>query len=136
LDPIHKQRHGGLGEQAGFATKRAIVELLVDRVIVDGQGVDVRYVMPLKGLAQRKGVLRPHHRARPPTPQGADAEHARLPTNRKIECARVVCDGQGFMRNLRDGFYRMGEPSGDPRLPHVPRLVRVWDDITRLLAAA
>ncbi len=22
------------------------------------------------------------------------------------------------MRNLRDGFYRLGEPTGDPRLPH------------------
>jgi len=42
----------------------------------------------------------------------------------RIGCARVVCNGHGFMRDLRDGFYRLGEPTGDPRLPQAPRLVR------------
>ena len=54
----------------------------------------------------------------------------------QLGCAQVVCDGHGFMRNLRDGFYRLGEPTGDPRLPHAPRLMRAWDDLTQILAAA
>ncbi len=54
----------------------------------------------------------------------------------QLSCARVVCDGHGFMRNLRDGFYRLGEPTGNPRLPQAPRLVRAWDDLTQILAAA
>jgi len=40
------------------------------------------------------------------------------------------------MRNLRDGFYRLGEPIGDPRLPQAPRFMRAWDDLTLRLAAA
>jgi len=31
----------------------------------------------------------------------------------QLGCARVVCDGHGFMRTLRDGFYRLGEPTVD-----------------------
>jgi len=54
----------------------------------------------------------------------------------QLGCAQVVCDGHGFMHNLRDGFYRLGEPTGDPRLPHTPRLARAWDDLTRILAVA
>ena len=53
----------------------------------------------------------------------------------QIACAQVVCDGHGFMRNLRDGFYRLGEPTGDPRIPQAPRLARAWDDRTQILAA-
>jgi len=51
-------------------------------------------------------------------------------------CAQVVCDGHGFMRNRRDGFYRLGEPTGGPRIPQAPRLARAWDDLTHILAAA
>ncbi len=54
----------------------------------------------------------------------------------QIRCAQVVCDGHGFMRNLRDGFYRLGEPTSDPRIPQAPRLARAWDDLTQILAAA
>ncbi len=54
----------------------------------------------------------------------------------RLGCAQVVCDGHGFMRNLRDSFYRLGEPSGDPRLPHAPRLVCAWADLTQILAVA
>jgi len=54
----------------------------------------------------------------------------------RLGCAQVVCDGHGFMRTPRDGFYRLGEPTGDPRLPQAPRLMRVWDDLTHILAAA
>jgi len=39
------------------------------------------------------------------------------------------------MHNLRDGFYRLGEPIGDPHIPQAPRLVRAWDDLTHILAA-
>ena len=53
-----------------------------------------------------------------------------------LRCAQVVCEGHGFMRTLRDGFYRLGEPTGDPRLPHAPRLVCAWDALTQILAAA
>ncbi len=50
--------------------------------------------------------------------------------------ARTVCDRHGFMRNLRDGFCDIGGPIGDPRVPQAPRLVRAWDDLTLVLAAA
>jgi hypothetical protein len=39
-------------------------------------------------------------------------------------CARLDCEGHGFMRNLRDGFYRLGLPSGDPRVRQAPRLAK------------
>jgi site-specific DNA recombinase len=48
-------------ERATFAQRRALVELLVDRVVVDAPDVEIRYVVPLTGLAQRQGVLRPRH---------------------------------------------------------------------------
>jgi len=47
-----------------------------------------------------------------------------------------MCDGQGFRRNLRDGFYRLGDPTGDPRLPQAPQLVRAWNDLTHILVTA
>jgi hypothetical protein len=47
----------------------------------------------------------------------------------------VVCEGHGFMRNLRDGFYRLGLPSGDPRVRQAPRLAQAWDEVTRILIA-
>ena len=50
----------GLG-QATFAQRRGLVELLVERVVVDLPDVEIRYVLPLSGLAQRNGVLRPRH---------------------------------------------------------------------------
>jgi len=75
--------------------------------------------------------------------QGIERDHQHLKGRtrsmhgfQQLGCAHVVCDGHGFMRNLRDGFYRLGEPAGDPRLPQAPRLMRVWDDLTRILAAA
>ncbi len=53
-----------------------------------------------------------------------------------LPCAQVVCEGHGFMRNLRDGFYDRAVPMGDPRIPQAPRLVRAWDELTLVLAAA
>jgi site-specific DNA recombinase len=49
-------------DTALFAQRRAIVELLVDRVVVDAPDVEIRYIIPLTGLAQRKGVLPLRHR--------------------------------------------------------------------------
>jgi IS6 family transposase len=75
--------------------------------------------------------------------QGIERDHQHLKGRtrsmrgfQQLGCAQVVCDGHGFMRNLRDGFYRLGEPTGDPRLPQAPRLMRAWDDLTHVLAAA
>jgi transposase-like protein len=75
--------------------------------------------------------------------QGIERDHQHLKGRtrcmrgfQRLHCAQVMCDGHGVMRNLRDGFYRVGEPTGDPRLPQAPRLVRAWDDLTHSLAAA
>ena len=51
-------------ERATFAERRMLVELLVNRVIVDAPEVEVRYVVPLTGVAERNGVLRLRHRTR------------------------------------------------------------------------
>ncbi len=75
--------------------------------------------------------------------QGIERDHQHLKGRtrcmrgfQRLGCAQVVCDGHGFMRTLRDGFYRLGEPTGDPRIPQAPRLARAWDDLTQILAAA
>ena len=75
--------------------------------------------------------------------QGIERDHQHLKGRtrsmrgfQRLGCAQVVCDGHGFMRNLRDGFYRLGEPTADPRIPHAPRLMRAWDDLTHRLAVA
>jgi len=54
----------------------------------------------------------------------------------RTSCAQVVYGGHGFMRTLRDRFYRLAEPPDDPRVPQTPCLTRAWDDLTRILAAA
>jgi len=45
--------------------------------------------------------------------QGIERDHQHLKGRtrsirgfQQLGCARVVCEGHGFMRNLRDGFYR------------------------------
>jgi site-specific DNA recombinase len=50
-------------EHSDFAQRRSLVELLIDRVVVDGSDVEFRYVIPLSGVARRKSVLRPGYRA-------------------------------------------------------------------------
>jgi len=72
--------------------------------------------------------------------QGIERDHQHLKGRtrsmrgfQQLGCAQVVCDGHGFMRNLRDGFYCLGESTGDSR---IPRLMRAWDDLTQRLAAA
>ena len=51
-------------------------------------------------------------------------------------CAQVICQGHGFIRILCQGFYTICLPVGDPRVPKVPRLVRAWDELTTVMAAA
>ena len=83
------------------------------------------------------------HRTGKAAQQGIERDHQHLKGRTRpmrgfqtLPCAQVVCAGHGFMRNLRDGFYRLGIPVGDPRRPQAPRLAHAWDDLTRLLAAA
>lgn len=77
-----REQVGGRLAHADFATRRAIVELVVDRVVVDAPEVEIRYVIPFTGAAQRKGVLRPHYRAGPSRYQAALLPHARLRLHR------------------------------------------------------
>jgi transposase, IS6 family len=53
-----------------------------------------------------------------------------------LHSAQTVCAGHGFVRNLRDGFYRLELILADPRIPQTPRLMRAWDEITDQLRAA
>jgi site-specific DNA recombinase len=69
-------------ERASFEQRRAIVELLIDRVVVDAPAVEIRYAVPLSGVAQRNGALRPRHRARPLALEAAAVPDARLQTGR------------------------------------------------------
>ncbi len=50
--------------------------------------------------------------------------------------AQVVCAGHSFMRNLRQGFYRLGGTEEATGISRPLRLMHAWDQITiRLLAA-
>ena len=49
-------------DQASFARRRELVELLIDRVLVDPPEVEIRYVIPFGGVAHRKVGLRLCHR--------------------------------------------------------------------------
>lgn len=69
-------------EAAGFQERRALVELLVDRVVVDAPSVEVRYVVPLTGLAVRKGVLRSRHRAAEQGTEAPQRGRGHLPESR------------------------------------------------------
>ena len=55
---------------------------------------------------------------------------------KKRHTAQTVCARHGFVRNLREGFYRLGVILADPRIPQAPRLMLAWDEITRQLQAA
>ena len=48
-------------ESASFTRRRELVELLIDRVLVDPPEVEIRYVIPFGGTAQRKVALRLPH---------------------------------------------------------------------------
>jgi site-specific DNA recombinase len=68
---------------AGFPEQRALIELLVDRVVVDAPSVEVRYVVPLTGLAARNGVLRSRHRAAEQRAEAAQRRSRDLPESRR-----------------------------------------------------
>lgn len=54
----------------------------------------------------------------------------------RVGTAQVVCAGHGFMRNLRDGFYRLGFVWQGPDVPQAPRLQTAWEELTTILQAA
>ncbi|HVA90855.1 MAG TPA: IS6 family transposase [Chloroflexota bacterium] len=75
--------------------------------------------------------------------QAIERDHAHLKGRyrpmrgfKQTRCAQVVCAGHGFMRNLRDGFYRLGFVWYGPAKPHPPRLLTAWDELTATLCAA
>jgi transposase-like protein len=55
---------------------------------------------------------------------------------KQLRCAQVVCAGHGFVRNLRNGCYRIGLALRDAQPRRVPQTMRAWDEITSLLQAA
>ena len=68
-------------EQASFARRRELVELLIDRVLVDPPEVEIRYLIPFGGVAHRKVVLQSRHRGAT-CPQAAvdgGVNHSRRP---------------------------------------------------------
>jgi site-specific DNA recombinase len=119
-------------EHATFAQKRALIELLIERVIVDAPEVEIRYVIPLSGLARRNGVLRPRHFGDVVGPDGhtlAGIEAgeqcmgcalrfgeqlgiAPATASRGVKCSLDECD---HVRGLRGGS---GEDAADGRLAH------------------
>jgi site-specific DNA recombinase len=76
-------------EHATFAQRRALVELLIERVVVDAPEVEIRYILPLTGLAQRNGVLRSRHRA---TESGTEAPHPGDPDFPEPGCVFALGD--------------------------------------------
>ena len=50
--------------------------------------------------------------------------------------AQRFCQAHGFLRNLRQGFYRLGAVLGDPNDAIRPRLVRAWEELTIQLLAS
>ena len=99
-------------ERATFDQRRTLVELLVDRIVVDAPDVEIRYVIPLTGLARRNGALRPHHRALPPARAQARAGAPAL----QISRARPAVPGtlSAHSRPRRPPAPRPAVPS-DPR---------------------
>jgi transposase-like protein len=50
--------------------------------------------------------------------------------------AQRFCRAHGFVRNLRQGFYRLGAVSQDPNDAIRPQLVRAWEALTAQLLVA
>ncbi len=120
---------------AFFAQAIARTDVRPRRVTTDKAAVyppALRAVVPeaehVTGKMEQQGIERDH--------QHLKGRTRSMRGFQQIACAQVVCDGHGFMRNLRDGFYRLGEPAGEARIPQAPRLARAWDDLTRILGAA
>jgi len=80
------------------------------------------------GKAEQHAIERDHQRLK--------GRYRPMRGSTALRCAQTVRAGHGFVRNLRDGFYRIGLVMGDPRIPQAPRQMLAWDDLTRLLLAA
>ena len=85
-------------------------------------------VLHLAGKAEQQGIERDH--------QHLKGRYRSMRGFNMLHSAQTVCGGHGFVRNLRDGFYRLGVIMADPRIPRAPRLMRAWDEITQQLQAA
>ena len=44
--------------------------------------------------------------------------------------AQIICGGQGFVRSVQGGFYRLGVVMAAPVLPCSPLLPGAWDECT------
>jgi transposase, IS6 family len=91
-----------------------------------------RTVLPgvhhLKGKAIQQRIERDH--------QHLKGRYRPMRGFKRIGSAQTICAGHGFIRNLREGFYTLGTPQGDPRLPQPPRVMCAWNDLTNTLQAA
>jgi transposase-like protein len=82
------------------------------------------------------------HRAGKREQQGIERDHEHFKGRyhpmrgfKQPHSAQTICAGHGFMRNLRDGFYRLGFRWSGPGVPQLPRLLTAWDELTALLRA-
>ena len=48
-------------ETADFARRRELVELLIERVVVDAPSIEIRYILPVGGVPSPDGELRSYH---------------------------------------------------------------------------
>ncbi len=60
-------------DEASFARRRELVELLIDRVLVAPPAVEIRYIIPFGGAAHRKVVLQSGHQGATCRPAWAGA---------------------------------------------------------------
>jgi site-specific DNA recombinase len=73
-------------DTADFARRRELVELLIDRVVVDAPSIEIRYILPVGGVPSPEGELRSHH-----------------PTNvRRID---VMTEGRPFLARTVDAVW-------------------------------
>ena len=82
------------------------------------------------------------HLAGKAVPQRIERDHQHLKGRLKVlrGCqttggAQRFCRAHGFVRNLRQGFYRLGAVSRDPNDAIRPQLVRAWEELTIQLLA-
>ena len=89
----------------------------------------LQVVLPdVTGKAVQQGIERDH--------QHLKGRHGSIRGFKTLPGARTVCPGHGFVRNLRDGFYRLGVIMVDPRIPRSPRLMLAWGASTARSQAA
>jgi transposase, IS6 family len=100
--------------------KAAIYPLALQRVLP--------VVLHIAGKAEQQRIERDH--------QHLKGRYRSIRGFKMLHSAQTVCAGHGFVRNLREGFYRLGVILADPRIPQTPRLMQAWDEITDHLRAA